>query len=56
MFGRQIQVGDVVVAYSHRHIYAIANIASKYSYQKGTSDEERWGFMPTIPHLFLSSS
>ena len=42
MFCRQIQVGDVVVAYSKRHIYAIGNIVSEYYCKKGTSDEERW--------------
>ena len=42
MFCRLIQVGDIVVAYSNRHIYAIGKIASKYYYKKGTSDEERW--------------
>jgi len=42
MFCSQIQKGDVVVAYSRRHIYAIGYIASKYYYKTGTSDEERW--------------
>ena len=42
MFCREIQVGDVIVAYSRRHIYAIGNITSTYYYRTGTSDEERW--------------
>lgn len=42
MFCRQIQVGDVVIAYSNRHIYGIGKIASKYYYKMGASDEERW--------------
>jgi hypothetical protein len=42
MFCRQIHVGDVVIAYSRRHIYAIGTIESKYYYKKGASDEERW--------------
>jgi len=42
MFCKEIKVGDVVVAYSRKHIYAIGNITSEYYYRTGTSDEERW--------------
>lgn len=42
MFCREIKVGDVVVAYSRKHIYAIGNITSDYYHRTGTSDEERW--------------
>jgi HKD family nuclease len=41
MFCREIKVGDIVVAYSRKHIYAIGNITSEYYHRTGTSDEER---------------
>ncbi|MEM2110740.1 MAG: phospholipase D-like domain-containing protein [Candidatus Bathyarchaeia archaeon] len=41
MFCREIKVGDIVVAYSRKHIYAIGNITSEYYHRTGTSDKER---------------